>query len=255
VSRWTGWTPIDVAGLDAALQPMGTGRGSELHLGAIIREMKVAAGGNVSDIPGEQPWLRAQCGFLWEQAVEYVVAGASIDDAMELAFKRHMRALRVMSRQVRLERDGIHMTPDAIEGPPRLSTVCGLCNSDESDPMGCPEHPIGGRTLLSWKATWRGAGKAGYGAADSEEGLRDFEDNFWHWMVAEKAYAAAAQVAGLLPEGDATCRFEVLWVRGNYRGAGGPLALATEVTWSAEELAQNWVVVLRNRDRMAGASA
>jgi hypothetical protein len=221
MSRWTGWTAIDVAGLDAALQPMGTGRGAELHLGAIIREMKVAAGGNVSDIPGEQPWLRAQVGFLWEAAVEYVVAGMGIDEALELAFKRHMRALRVMSRQVRLERDGIHMTPDAIEG----------------------------RALLSWKATWRGAGKAGYGATDHEEGLRDFEDNFWHWMVAEKAYAAAAQVAGLLPEGDATCRFEVLWVRGTYRGAGGPLALATEVTWSEAELRSNWDVVLKNAAR------
>jgi aryl carrier-like protein len=214
LSRWTGWEQIDVCGLDAALNPMGHGRGAELHLGSIVREMKVAAGENVSDIPGEQPWLRAQVGFLWEAAIEYVTAGMTIDDGLDLAFKRHMRALRSMSRQVKLVRDGIHMTPDGIDGP----------------------------RLMSWKATWRGAGKAAT--------LADFEDNFWTWQVQEKAYAAAAQEAGLLPAGDATCRFEVLWVRGDYRGAGGPKALATEVTWSAEELAVNWSVVVANRDRV-----
>jgi hypothetical protein len=230
---------------------MGTGRGSELHLGAIIKAMKIAAGEKVGDIPGEQPWLRAQVGFLWEAAVEYTIAGLSIDDALELAFKRHMRALRPMARQVKLVRDGIHMTPDAVEGLLRLSIKCSYCNSDASDPMGCPQHPCSGRTLLSWKATFRGAGKAGFGVADPDEGLRDFEDNFWTWHVAEKAYAAAAQAAGLLPVGEATCRFEVLWIRGDYRGAGGPKALSTEVTWDERELDSNWQVVLKNRDRAA----
>lgn len=214
MSRWTGWEPIDVTGLDAALDPMGTGRGSELHLGTIIREMKRAAGENVESIPGEQEWLRAQTGFLWEAAVEYVIAGMSIDEAIELAFKRHMWALRTMARQVKLERDGVHMTPDGIDGP----------------------------RLLSWKATWRGAGKAAT--------LEDFEDNFWSWHTAEKAYAAAAQVAGLLPPGEATCRFEVLWVRGDYKGAGGPKALGCEITWSPEELADNWAAILAHRGRM-----
>jgi len=226
MARWTGWSPIDVTGLDAALDPMGHGRGSELHLGSIIRAMKVAAGGSVDDIPGEQPWLRAQVGFLWEQAVEYLLAGATLDDAMELAFKRHMRALRGnLARQVRLERDGVHMTPDGIEA---------------------------GQTLISWKATWRGAGKAGWGNPDLDGGLADFEDNFWPWFVAEKAYAAAAQRAGLLPEGEATCRFEVLWVRGNYRGAGGPIAAAAEVTWTPEEMDANWAAVLAHKGRMEG---
>jgi len=208
------WFPLEVTGLDAALQPMGTGRGAELHLGTIIKEMKRAAGDNVESIPGEQEWLRAQCGFLWEQAVEYVIGGLTIDEAIELAFKRHMRALRQMARQVKLERDGVHMTPDGIDG----------------------------RYLLSWKATWRGAGKAAE--------LESFEDNFWAWHTAEKAYCAAAQIAGLLPPGDATCRFEVLWVRGDYRGAGGPKALACEVTWTPEELEANWSAILAHRERM-----
>jgi hypothetical protein len=215
LSAWTGWEQIDVAGLDAALQPMGTGRGAELHLGQIVKAMKVAAGEKVGDIPGEQPWLRAQAGFLWEQAVEYTLAGTGFEDAMDLAFKRMMRALRTdIARQVKLVRDGIHMTPDGHDA----------------------------RRLYSWKLTWRGQGKAAT--------LEDFEDNFWTWHVAEKAYAAAAQVAGLLPAGDATCRFEVLWVRGDYRGAGGPKALATEVTWTEDELVSNWCVVLAHRDRI-----
>lgn len=214
MSRWVEWVPIDVCGLDASLAPMGTGRGTELHLGSIVKEMKRAAGENVDSIPGEQEWLRAQVGFLWEAAVEYVIAGMAIDEALELAFKRHMRALRQMQRQVKLERDGIHMTPDAVDG----------------------------RYLLSWKATWRGFGKAAT--------LADFEDNFWSWHTAEKAYAAAAQVAGLLPAGEATCAFEVLWVRGDYRGAGGPKATRCEVTWESEELAENWRVILAHRERM-----
>jgi hypothetical protein len=221
VSVWTGWEPIEVAGLDAALNPMGHGR-AELHLSQIVKAMKVAAGENVSDIPGEQPWLRAQCGFLWEQAIEYTLGGMGLEDAMELAFKRMMRALRSdLVRQVKLVRDGIHMTPDGHDA----------------------------RRLYSWKLTWRGAGKAGFGA-DPDDGLAMFEDNFWTWHVAEKAYAAAAQVAGLLPAGEATCRFEVLWVRGDYKGASGPKALATEVTWTAEELRSNWEVVLRNAERL-----
>lgn len=236
MSRWVPWYPIDVTGLDAALDPMGTGRGSELHLGTIIKEMKRAAGENVESIPGEQEWLRAQVGFLWEAAVEYVVGGMDIDEAIELAFKRHMRALRQMARQVKLERDGVHMTPDGIDSgysPGEFVPV-----KSPSDPL--PVRP--GKYLLSWKATWRGAGKA----AD----LESFEDNFWSWHTAEKAYAAAAQIAGLLPPGEATCRFEVLWVRGDYRGAGGPKALGCEVTWSPEELESNWTAILAHRTRL-----
>ena len=115
-----------------------------------------------------------------------------------------------------------------------------------------PDGIEAGQTLISWKATWRGAGKAGWGNPDLDGGLADFEDNFWPWFVAEKAYAAAAQRAGLLPEGEATCRFEVLWVRGNYRGAGGPIAAACEVTWSPEELDANWAAVMVHRGRMEG---
>jgi hypothetical protein len=198
MSRWTGWEPIDVAGLDAALNPMGHGRGAEVHLGSILREMKLAAGNKLGDIPGEQPWLRAQCGFLWEAAVEYVLGGMAIDDALELAFKRHMRSLRQMSRQVKLVRDGIHMTPDGIDNGYRPSEMVSVTAPDD------PLPPRVGRLLYSWKLTWRGAGKAGFGL---DAGLEAFESNFWDWMVAEKAYAAAAQVAGLLPAGEATCRF------------------------------------------------
>lgn len=237
MSRWTGWEPIDVAGLDAALQPMGTGRGAELHLGQIVKAMKEAAGEKVGDIPGEQPWLRAQCGFLWEAAVEYTLAGMGFEDAMELAFKRMMRMLRTdLVRQVKLVRDGVHMTPDGIDNGYRPGEMVPVVA------LGDPLPPRLGRRLYSWKLTWRGQGKAAT--------LEDFEENFWTWMVAEKAYVAAAQFMGMLPAGDATCRFEVLWVRGDYRGAGGPKALATEVTWSSEELASNWQTVLKHRDRV-----
>ena len=47
-------------------------------------------------------------------------------------------------------------------------------------------------------------------------------------------------------------RSEVLWVRGNYRGAGGPIAAAAEVTWTPEEMDANWAAVLAHKGRMEG---
>jgi hypothetical protein len=138
---------------------MGEGRPAGLHLSEIIHRMKVAMGENVSEIEGDQPYMRMQEGFLWETAVEYMIAGMPLDDAIELAFKRYMVAIRSdVCTQIKLEKDGIHMTPDGF-------------NEAEGE-------------LESYKCTRK-----------SFRGARDeFESSFWPWLVQEQAYAYALGV-------------------------------------------------------------
>lgn len=107
--------------LDGSLRPMGTDRPAGLHLGAIVHRMRVEAGEKVDDLPGEQPGLRAQIGFLWERAIEW-------------AWKEYNGVVRPVRHEVHLESDGIHMSPD------------GLNDADE-----CVEE---------YKFTWRSRRKA-----------------------------------------------------------------------------------------------
>ena len=140
---------------------MGEGRPAGLHLGDIIRQMKVAAGETYRPIPGEQDGVRIQVGFLWETAAEYMADGLSLEDALDTAFKRLMVGhSRPLATQVRAEKDGIHMTPDAFDS--------------------ARGH------LLSYKATWRSLSKA--------RSKEDFEANFWTWVVQEASYAYALGV-------------------------------------------------------------
>lgn len=149
------WVPVDVAGQlrSADLQKMGVGRAG-LHLGDIIHDARVAAGEAVGDVEGDQAGTRIQEGFLFETIVDYTLAGVAFDAAVQLAFKRYALSLRPWLRQVRLERDGIRGTPDALD--PRV-----------------PE-------LVSCKATRRTLRRAR--TADS------FEAQFWPWVMQEGGY-------------------------------------------------------------------
>lgn len=195
---------------------MGEDRAPGLHLGSIIKQMKIAAGENVSDIPGEQPGLRALEGFTWEVALEYMVAGMPMDEAIELSFKRYFRELRKdISTQVRLCRDGIHMTPDGFL-------------KDEG-------------VVESYKHTRRSLRNA-----LTQE---DFETNFWSWCVQEKSYALELGV-------DTTRWIVLWAAGDYSKGKGtGPMAMQATMAWSAQELADNWRTVLRYRDMMAEQEA
>lgn len=152
-----GWKPLDVAGSlrGADLRPMGEGRPAGLHLGQIIHAAKVAAGERTGEVEGDQEGVRLQEGFLFETIVEYMIGGLSFDGAAELAFKRHALALRSdVVKQLRLVKDGIHGTPDAL---------------DPSVPQ-----------LESYKATRRTLRNAREQA--------DFESHFWTWVMQEQAY-------------------------------------------------------------------
>lgn len=159
--KFSGWSDFPVWDnmRTADLTEMGVGRPGGLHLSAVIHEMKVAAGEKVGEIKGDQPYMRMQEGFLWETALEYMIGGLSLDDAIELAFKRYMIALRNnICTQVALEKDGIHMTPDGL---------------DKAEGV-----------LESYKCTRRSLRSA----------IEDFESNFWTWMIQEKSYAYALGV-------------------------------------------------------------
>lgn len=211
--EFSGWTPIDVEGtmLSADLRPMGEGRPAGLHLGSIIRAAKVAAGESVEAPDGDQPGVRMQEGFLWETIVEYVLGGLGFDEAAALAFKRHCLALREgVVKQVRLERDGIHGTPDAI---------------DPSVPQ-----------LESYKSTRRSLRHA--------RTKEDFEEQFWTWVMQEAGYCHMAGLdrvrwivlwqAGDYSKGKGT----------------GPQMLEASAKWTQEELRANWAGVLQIAGRM-----
>jgi len=217
--EFSGWTPLDVEGSlrRADLTRFGEGRAAGLHLGRIVHIAKEAAGENVEDVPGDQPSVRVQEGFLWETVVEYVLAGAPVDEAIALAFKRHMLHLRTgVVTQLRLELDGIHGTPDAL---------------DPSVPQ-----------LESYKSTRRSLRYAR--TAD------DFEAHFWTWMMQEKGYCKMAGVDRVRwmvwwQAGDYS------------RGKGtGPQMLEATAQFSAEELDANWrgvcAIAARERERLRG---
>lgn len=197
----------------ADLKPMGEGRALGLHLGEIIRAAKIAAGESVSEIEGDQPGVRMAEGFVFETVAEYLAAGLPFDEAVSLAFKRWGLSLRPWVKQIALERDGIHMTPDAID-----PTV--------------PE-------LLSFKSTRRSLRNA--------RTKEDFESSFWTWVVQEASYCLAAGIpqvrwivwwqAGDYSKGKGT----------------GPQVLEATARFSAEELEANWTGVVQIAARVRAA--
>jgi hypothetical protein len=151
--HFTDWQPFAFEPRTADLQRMGVGRAGGVHVSDCIHFAKVARNENVGNIPGEQPWLRAQEGFLWETALEYMAAGVPRNEAMDMAFKRYALSLREgLVKQIVCERDGIVGTPDAL-----------------NEALG---------QLESYKLTRRTLRKA----------REDFAENFWTWVMQEQAY-------------------------------------------------------------------
>ena len=169
----------------------------------------MAAGDAKGPIKGDQDSVRLQEGYLWESALEYVAGGLSVDEAFDLAFRRLMVTVRQgIAKQVCISRDGIRMTPDGF-------------NASKGE-------------IESYKHTRRSLRNA----KDQSE----FESNFWTWMVQEKSYAYALGVD--------TCTWIVLWAAGDYSmGAGSsPKVLQSTGVWTADELAENWRVVMKHAE-------
>lgn len=214
------WVPLDVAGslVRADLTRFGEGRAAGLHLSKVIHTAKVAAGERVDEVEGDQPSVRVQEGFIFETVAEYLIAGCPFDEAVELAFKRYCLHLRRgIVTQIRLERDAIHGTPDAL------------------DPS-VPQHE-------SYKSTRRSLRNARSAA--------DFEAHFWTWVMQEAGYLHMAGLnrvrwivwwqAGDYSRGKGT----------------GPVVLEATARFSDEELLANWqgVCAIAARIRAAEGEA
>jgi len=66
----------------------------------------------------------------------------------------------------------------------------------------------------------------------------DFEEKFWRWIYQESSYCYTMGID--------TVRWIVLWARGNYREIQGPVVMQATATWSADELAAHWRVILEH---------
>jgi len=121
--------------------------------------MLLGQGKKLGEVPGSQPGVHFIEGFLWEIALEYVHAGMGIDEAIELAFKRYMTALRSnIVKQIQLVKDDIHMTPDGYN------------------------HVEG--VMESYKSTRKKLRKS----------QADFEKHFWPWIIQEGSYCWAKKI-------------------------------------------------------------
>ena len=211
--KYSGWSefPAHEGMLDAGLKPMGEGRPEGLHLSEIIHDWKAGLGEKVGAPPDDQEGVRLVEGFLWETALEYVCAGVGIDEAMDLAFKRYMIALRSdIVTQIKVEKDGIHMTPDGFNKAEGLTE--------------------------SYKLTRRSFKRA--------KSAEDFKTNFWAWIVQEQGYCLAlgvdtARYIVLWQAGDYS------------GGPGDPpKMMECTITFTVEELIENWGRVCAYADKI-----
>lgn len=220
---FSGWSELDVMGsmVRADGTRVGEGRPAGMHLGYIVNEMKRASGERTGAVEGDQDGVRMQEGFVWELALEYMIAGMTLDEAIELAFKRHCTMLRRgVVTQLRLELDEIHGTPDALNPHGRA-----LWTPSSEEPE-----------LESYKATRRTLRKAL--TAD------DFATNFWTWIVQESGYL---KMAGLRQ-----VRWIVWWVAGDYsKGKGtGPRVMEARARFEQHELDATWAGIRTIAERL-----
>ena len=215
---WSGWQDFDAVSQarTADLKPMGEGRAAGLHLGAIIQSMRAAAGLPSGAPAGDQDGVRLQEGFLWESVVEFMLAGVPMWEAIRLAFARYQFSLRSnILTQIQLGKDKINMTPDALD--------------------------VNALALESYKVTRKTLRKAREQAS--------FEQEFWPWLVQEKAYLLAAQQ---VYPGINTVRWYVWWMAGDYsKGVGsGPRMTVGTASFDQGELETNWKVILMHKEMM-----
>lgn len=131
----------DFTPMDASYVPIGKGQGrkSGVHVSGLIKAYFKAQGEPEPKSPESwQTDIGRQAGFLWE-------------NAMEFAFKEYMAKDRsAVIKQLRTETDGVHGTPDGLDGD----------------------------VLEEYKCTWKSLRKW-------EE---DPEANFQYWFMQVKAY-------------------------------------------------------------------
>lgn len=223
--------PYELPLVDATFRPHGTDRLPGLHLSEIVRAMREAAGLPVTGIEGEDQALRPLLGFLWERVVSLVWLGVPYRDALESAWKEYQTNVRTgppdrgdyIETQIRLERDGVLMTPDGFDGT----------------------------RLESYKLTWKSMKKWEEMPVGVDFSIMQAE-HFWSWIRSEMAYLAAlSQTRGLSV---LTVRFFIFWVMGDYsrKPGRGAQATFTDLMVTQKELDDNWSLLLKWREVLKG---
>jgi len=68
----------------------------------------------------------------------------------------------------------------------------------------------------------------------------EFEEKFWKWVAQEASYCYLLGVD--------TARWIVLWNRGDYGAERGPVVMQATMTWTPEELAERWKVIVMHAE-------
>lgn len=123
--------------LDASYNRTGRGRRSGLHVSGLVKAVLEAKGKKLEAPSNWQDNVAMQTGFLWENALEW-------------AFKEYMGKERKVKKQLAVELDGVHGTPDGLDG----------------------------NVLEEYKVTWKSLKKWN----------EDPEENFDYWFMQVKAY-------------------------------------------------------------------
>lgn len=127
----------DFKTLDANYERTGRGRMSGVHVSGLIKAVLKARGIEMQAPDNWQENVAMQTGFLWENALEW-------------AFKEYMGIERKVKKQLRCEKDGVHGTPDGVNGD----------------------------VLEEYKVTWKSLRKW----------QEDPEEHFDYWFMQVKAY-------------------------------------------------------------------
>lgn len=196
----------------ADLAPIGQGRRMDkTHVSWVLKEMKQAAGENVTEIEGETRNFRAQLGFLLERALEKTL---------------------VEWAQVETEEGGmlfLGLHPD---------DVVWQLNLDYGELLGTPDGlDIPNNRLVSVKLTWRSARKW-------EE---DYQTHFRWWLMQEMAYAKMAHGMGLVKEPILDALYIVGFVNGDYKGPRRLGVWTDLVTFEPAEVEDAWQAIQNYR--------
>ena len=188
----------------------GTAPRSEgLHLSEVIAFMRAARLGETYTPRSEQERLDSGAG-------SYFSAGFAFERLLSKVWGEYMgEDTDGLVAQSEVTRDGIHMTPDAVD--------------TRSEP----------HILHEYKSTWRSMTKLGVPAG---AGLTE---HFWEWLVQIKAYCRTVP----------TTRAElwVLFVNGDYKrgtDSGRPTIRRIELEFLPRELEENWRIVLKNAEAL-----
>lgn len=210
--------PFQLEMRTAAGERMGEGRPDGPHVGSLIRAHAITRG-TPFKAGDDDPTLRMQLGFCFENALEAMMQGVDFDTAMRAAFGAHMKRIRNVDRQIRLTYQGIHGTPDGR-------------NRDDG-------------WLESYKLT---------DISMKEEA--NLAVRMWYWIIAEAVYIYMGLKSGAFDYCPG-CRLFVGWLRGDYSQAPGHgrQVRAYEIVYSAEELTSAWLMLKGEQDKRDAASS